>query len=94
MWMITFGQYSICVLDLLTDGTTGKLSGMKIWDHLGKAVMTYIILFNQPKDEATDVWLFVAFGAIVTGSHVATLFLKWKFRDAVPPAESPKPAAE
>lgn len=86
--MISIQGYNVCILDLVTDSATGKLSSMKIWDHIGKGVMTWIILFNQPIDKPTDVWLYVAFGAIVTGSHVATLFLKWKFRDASGPADS------
>lgn len=82
--MISLGGYNICFLDLVTDNNSRRLSSMKIWDSLGKGVMTYIVL-HQPPDKPMDVWLFVAYGAIVTGSHVATLFMKWKFRDAVPP---------
>jgi len=85
--MIRWGSYNVCLLDLICDSVTGKLSSSKIGDIFGKAVMTYIVL-HQPAP--MDVWLFSAYGATVTGSHVLTNLLKWKYRDAGSSATDPE----
>jgi len=32
--MITLGNYNVCLLDLITDQKSGKLSTTKIWMHV------------------------------------------------------------
>lgn len=74
--MLTIGKYRICILDLVCDDRTGKLSSTKIWNHVCNAILCKAILTTPVTWE-----LMTAFGAIVGGSHVATLFLKYKYRD-------------
>lgn len=75
--MLTIGKYKICFLDLVTDDKTGKLASSKIWNHICNAILCNAILTTPITWE-----LMTAFGAIVGGSHVATLFLKYRYRDA------------
>lgn len=78
--MITLGKYHICILDLLTDSKTGKLSSSKVWQHIANSIMSYAFVTHLSPD-----WeLFVAYGGIVGASHVAIHFLKWRYRDADP----------
>lgn len=74
--MIRIKQYKICFLDLITDEKTGKLSSSKIWMNICNAILCKSILSNPITWE-----LMCSFGAIVGGSHVATLFLKYRYRD-------------
>lgn len=71
-------SYDICLLDLVCDHKTGKLSTVKIWAHVSNVIMSKVMLTQ-------DVigWdLMAAYGAIVGGSYVAMQFFKWRFRDA------------
>ena len=72
--MIRIGKYELCVLDLFTDAQ-GKLSASKIWFHVANAIMTKIMLTQ------TGVgWeLLLAYGSVVGGSHLGTLWLKQKY---------------
>jgi len=75
--MIHLGKYRVCVLDLVTDGRTGKLDGSKIWNHVA-----FIILSKAMLTAETMTWeLMAAYGSIVGGSRVAIAFLKYKYRD-------------
>jgi len=78
--MITLGKYQVCVLDLLTDEKSGRLSATKIWMHVSNAVMTKVVLTHPSLS-----WdLFTAYGAIVGSSHVAIYWLKRKYADSKP----------
>lgn len=79
--MLKIGRYNICVLDLLVDAKTGKLSSSKIWMHVCYGILSYTMMSNPLTWE-----LLTAYGAIVGGNHVAIHFLKWKYRDADKPA--------
>lgn len=71
------GKYDVCMLDLLVDHKTGKLSTVKIWSHIANVIMSKVML-----TQAIVEWeLMFAYGAIVGGSYVAVQFLKWRFRD-------------
>ncbi len=74
--MIQVGKYKLCVLDLITDDKTGKLSGTKIWNNIANIILSKAVL------TATVTWeLLAAYGAVVGGSHVATMFIKYRYRD-------------
>jgi len=79
--MISIQGYNICILDLLTDSKTGKLSASKCWQHIGFSAMTYSLLTTPMSAE-----LILAYGAVVGGSHVAIMFLKMRYQDANKPA--------
>ena len=83
--MIRLGKYQLCVLDLVTDARTGRLSASKIWQSIGFSAMTYSLLDS---DMTADVIL--AYGAVVGGSHVAITFLKRRY----PVADSADDPAE
>lgn len=57
------------------DDVTGKLSMTKIWFHIANVIMSYVMLRQQ----AVDWELLATYGAVVGGSHVATLFMKLKY---------------
>lgn len=79
-------SYDICILDLLCDHKTGKLSTVKIWAHIANLIMSKAFLTKAASKNSFE-WLdLAAYGAIVGGSYVAVQFLKWKFRDASPVA--------
>jgi len=85
--MISFGRYKVCVFDLITDAKTGKLDSSKIWNHIAFGILSKAVLTT---DDLT--WeLLTAYGAVVGGSRVAIVFLKYKYRDA---HEKDRPAAE
>lgn len=67
----------ICPLDLITDGETGRLSTVKIWQHVGNAIMCKVMLTQ----ESVGWELMLSFGAVVSGSYVAINLFKWRFRD-------------
>lgn len=74
--MIEIGKYKVCLLDLVTDEKTGRLAASKIWSHIANIILSKAIL------TATITWeLLAAYGAVVGGSHVAIMFLKYKYRD-------------
>lgn len=75
--MIAFGRYKVCIFDLITDGKTGKLDSSKIWNHIAFGILSKAVL------AAHDLtWeLLTAYGAVVGGSRVAIVFLKYKYRD-------------
>lgn len=77
--MIKIGEYQLCVLDLLTDSRTGRLSASKIWFHASNVIMSWVMITKE-----VDWLLMAAYGAIVGGSYVAVNLFKWKFRDAQP----------
>lgn len=80
-----FGKYDICIMDLLTDGKTGKLSTVKIWQHIGFTFMSYIMGKTIPTIVSWEyVGLFISYGAIVAGSYVAINLFKWRWRDSKP----------
>ena len=83
--MLSIGRYNVCILDLVTDDMSGKLSAIKIWDTIGKIVMTKVLLAQ--KDVSVDLYL--AYGIIVTGSHVAMQFLKRKYPNVAPDNTDP-----
>lgn len=73
--MITLGGYQACVFDLVCDPDTKRLSATKIWLHVGNIILCKVMLSQQ-----TVGWeLLLAFGAVVSGSHVATYWLKRKY---------------
>lgn len=72
---IKLGKYNVCVLDLLTDSRTGRLSASKLWLHIGNSIMSYVMITH----EAVDWELMTAFGGIVGGSYVAILFFKLRW---------------
>lgn len=82
-------SYDICILDLVCDHKTGKLSTVKIWAHVANGIMSKVML-----TQSVDWELMAAYGAIVGGSYVGLQFLKWRYRDAPPVADSPKLGVE
>lgn len=69
--------YNVCLLDLVTDSTNGRLSTVKIWQHIGNAIMCKVMLVQDDVD-----WeLMLAFGAVVSGSYIAINLFKWRFRE-------------
>jgi len=72
--MLKFGKYQFCFFDLLVDAN-GKISAAKCWFHVANIIMSKIMLTQ------TDIeWeLLLAYGSVVGGSHVATLWLKSKY---------------
>lgn len=76
--MITWGKYNVCILDLLTDEKTGRLSATKFWYHVANVIMSKTMLTQANVD-----WeLLAAYGSIVGGSYVGLHLFKWKYRDA------------
>ena len=75
---IKLGKYNVCVLDLLTDSRTGRLSASKVWLHIANGIMSYIML----KSDSVDWELLTAYGGIVGGSYVAILFFKLRYSGA------------
>lgn len=72
--MIKLGRYQVCLLDLITDDRTHKLSAAKIWRHVCFGIMSKVML-------TTDVtWdLMLAFGGVVGSSEVAIMLIKYKY---------------
>lgn len=81
--MLKIGRYQVCVFDLLTDSKTGKLSSSKVWMHVCYGILSYAMMTNPLTWE-----LLTAYGAIVGGNNVATLFLKYRYRDGGDNAKS------
>ena len=78
--MIKLGKYELCVLDLITDSRSGKLSASKIWLHIANGTSTYVIATQMEQD-----WLMLAvYNAIVGGSYVAIQFFKWRYNQSAP----------
>jgi hypothetical protein len=73
--MIKIGKYSICILDLLTDSRTGRLSASKLWLHIANGIMSYIMLHS----DSVDWELMAVYGSVVGGSYVAVLFFKLRY---------------
>jgi hypothetical protein len=73
--VLKIGKYSVCVLDLLTDSRTGRLSASKVWLHIANGIMSHVMLTH----DAVDWELMTAFGGIVGGSYVAILFFKLRW---------------
>lgn len=69
------GSYNVCLLDLFTDESNGRLSATKLWLHAANVIMSRVML--QQHDVGWE--LLAAYGAVVGGSHIATLFMKWKY---------------
>lgn len=76
--MIRLGRYSICILDLFTDGRTGRLSASKLWLHIANGISSWIMLQSQ----LVDWELITAYNGIVGGSYVAILFFKLRYQGA------------
>jgi len=66
------------ILDLVTD-SNGKLSATKLWLHIANIVMSKTMLDSK----IVDWELLAAYGSIVGGSYVATVFLKRKYPNDV-----------
>ena len=77
--MISFKGYNVCVLDFFTDEKNGRLSATKFWLHVANGIMSYAVLQQVMKAEGLSWEMMVAYGAVVGGSHVGTLFMKWKY---------------
>lgn len=75
--MISFGGYKVCILDLVCDHKTGKLSSNKIWYHAANLIESYRIFFNS-NVEWMEILIYLA---IVGGSNIAMQAIKWRFRD-------------
>ncbi len=92
--MLKIGNYNVCFLDLLTDSKNGRFSSSKIWKHFGFVLMSYVLVRSVPSGTVVINWefvaLFCAYGAIVAGSEVATMALKWGLRDSGKAQESEK----
>jgi hypothetical protein len=78
--MISVGPYKVCVLDFFTDEKSGRLSATKLWLHVANIIMSKVMLEQQ----SVSWELLAAYGAVVGGSHIATLFMKWKYGNAIP----------
>lgn len=74
--MIKLGKYQVCILDLVTDSKTHKLSTTKIWQHIGFTALTYSLLRSPASADGM-----LAYGAIVASSGVAMQFIKYRYRD-------------
>lgn len=72
---IKLGKYNVCILDLLTDSRTGKLSASKLWLHIGNGILSYVMLTH----EAADWELMATYGAVVAGSYVGIIFFKLRW---------------
>lgn len=68
-------KYDVCLLDLVTDSNTGKLSTTKLWMHVANVIMSKIML-TQP---LVDWELLTAYGAIVGGSYIASMLVKYRY---------------
>lgn len=71
--MITVFGVRLCPFDLITDGD--RLSATKIWMHVANVIMSMVML-RQPQ---VDWELLAAYGSVVGGSHIATIWLKRKY---------------
>ena len=84
--MINIGKYSICILDLVTN-SNGRLSSTKIWLHIANLVMSKTML-----NQLNVGWeLLAAYGSVVGGSYVATVFLNRRYPDATVDVPDDKP---
>lgn len=77
---IKFGQYQVCLLDLITDEKSGKLSMTKLWYHVANVILSMEIL----KQTSIDWQMVLAYGSVVGGSHLGTLWLKKKYDVSTP----------
>lgn len=72
--MLTIGKYKVCILDLVTDSRTGKLSGSKIWRHICFAILSKTMLTTE------ITWdLMLAYGGVVGSSEIAIMLIKYKY---------------
>ena len=78
--MIAIGQYRVCVLDFLTD-ENGKLSATKLWFHVANVILSKAML-AQSDLSAEKIF---AYGCVVGGSHVASLFMRLKYANRSDP---------
>lgn len=78
--MISVKGYNVCFLDLVTDSKTGKLSATKIWHHVGCSILSY--------KAVTETWWgaeeLLIYGVLVIFQYALPLYLKWRYRDAIP----------
>jgi len=62
-----------CVMDLVTDATTGRLRETAVWSNIGKASMTWAFCYAVAKGAAGE-WLWLAYGAIVVVHEASARF--------------------
>jgi hypothetical protein len=68
--MLKIGRYNVCVLDLITESRTGKLSSVKIGSVAGQVFLTYkFCQIDNPTPEQM-----ACYGAIMGGTY---LFRRW-----------------
>lgn len=83
--MIKLFGVQLCPLDLITDSKTKQLSSAKIWQNIGFAAMTYMVLKHPPTADTMLVY-----GAVVAGNNVAIAWIKRKYGAGAEPSESDK----
>lgn len=64
--------------DLVKDPGTGMLSHTKLWANIGYAALTVAFLADAFGGHLTDMKI-LAYGAVVTGSAVASKFLSMRY---------------
>ncbi len=69
--MIKIGPYKACIIDLVIDDKTGKVSPTKFWTNVAYAVMTYLMIIN--KEISPELML--SYGGIVGGSYLGKIWL-------------------
>jgi len=72
---LKIGKYEVCILDLLTDSRTKRLSASKLWLHIGNIILSYVMLNH----ESADWELMATYGAVVAGSYVGIIFFKLRW---------------
>jgi hypothetical protein len=62
-----------CVMDLVTDATTGRLRETAVWSNIGKLSMTWAFCHTIVMG-VTSEWLWLAYGGIVVAHEASARF--------------------
>lgn len=78
-----------CVMDLITDSVTGRLLEPKVWSNIGKASLTFALLYETLHGNLTE-FLIITYGTVVIGHESLSRYLRQR-EDA---AHTTQPAAK
>jgi hypothetical protein len=62
-----------CIMDLVTDATTGRLRETAVWSNVGKLSMTWAFCYTIIAGTASE-WLWIAYGGIVVAHEASARF--------------------
>lgn len=76
-----------CVMDLITEAKTGRLSEARVWSNIGKLAMTVAFGWVIYRGQSSE-FLWLAYGGIVVGHEVMAKFQNQKQQQLDKPTEN------